>query len=148
MTLERLDEISVMTWISADVMSFWLLWATFTHIKPILTTFDHLLDCRGTFIVPSFDEIWPQPGKERAGKARTRMGYDYILEAMQVSRVVLVMILMKILGKIIFLMMLMIMATHKAINILPQLDGDLENDSADVLEVILDPHNGLGKKQQ
>merc|ERR1712062_434999 len=33
---------------------------------------------RGTFIVPSFDEIWPQPGK-----ARTRMGYDYILEAMQ-----------------------------------------------------------------
>ena len=39
---------------------------------------------RGTFIVPSFDEIWPQPGKERAGKARTRMGYDYILEAMQV----------------------------------------------------------------
>merc|ERR1712126_76310 len=38
---------------------------------------------RGTFIVPSFDEIWPQPGKERAGKARTRMGYDYILEAMQ-----------------------------------------------------------------
>merc|ERR1712107_916272 len=34
---------------------------------------------RGTFIVPSFDEIWPQPGKERAGKARTRMGYDYIL---------------------------------------------------------------------
>ena len=40
---------------------------------------------RGTFIVPSFDEIWPQPGKERAGKARTRMGYDYILEAMQVG---------------------------------------------------------------
>ena len=39
---------------------------------------------RGTFIVPSFDEIWPQPGKERSGKARTRMGYDYILEAMQV----------------------------------------------------------------
>merc|ERR1711981_1360715 len=38
---------------------------------------------RGTFIVPSFDEIWPQPGKERAGKSRTRMGYDYILEAMQ-----------------------------------------------------------------
>merc|ERR1712156_457069 len=38
---------------------------------------------RGTFVVPSFDEIWPQPGKERAGKARTRMGYDYILEAMQ-----------------------------------------------------------------
>jgi len=38
---------------------------------------------RGTFIVPSFDEIWPQAGKERAGKARNRMGYDYILEAMQ-----------------------------------------------------------------
>ena len=75
------------------------------------------------------------------------MGYDYILEAMQVTRMVLVMILMKILGKIIFLMMLMIMATHKAINILPQLDGDLENDSADVLEVILDPHNGLGNKK-
>ena len=67
-----------------------------------MTTFDHLFDCRGTFIVPSFDEIWPQPGKERAGKARTRMGYDYILEAMQVTRMVLVMILMKI-----FLIMLM-----------------------------------------
>ena len=67
---------------------------------------------RGTFIVPSFDEIWPQPGKERAGKARTRMGYDYILEAMQVTRMVLVMILMKILGKIIFLIMLIMMATH------------------------------------
>ena len=38
---------------------------------------------RGTFIVPSFDEIWPQPGKERSSKARARMGYDYILEAMQ-----------------------------------------------------------------
>merc|ERR1712179_268312 len=41
---------------------------------------------RGTFIVPSFDEIWPQAGKDgiRGGKgARTRMGYDYILEAMQ-----------------------------------------------------------------
>jgi len=38
---------------------------------------------RGTFIVPSFDEIWPQPGKERYCKARNRMGYDYILEAMQ-----------------------------------------------------------------
>merc|ERR1711890_41665 len=38
---------------------------------------------RGTFIVPSFDEIWPQPGKERYCKSRNRMGYDYILEAMQ-----------------------------------------------------------------
>jgi len=39
---------------------------------------------RGTFIVPSFDEIWPQPGKERPGDARKkRMGMDYILEAMQ-----------------------------------------------------------------
>ena len=36
---------------------------------------------RGTFIVPSFDEIWPQPGKERPGDAkRKRMGIDYILE--------------------------------------------------------------------
>ena len=77
-----------------------------------MTTFDHLLDRRGTFIVPSFDEIWPQPGKERAGKARTRMGYDYILEAMQVTRMVLVMILMKILGKKILLMVMM--ATDKA----------------------------------
>ena len=50
-------------------------------ILTILTIFIN----RGTFIVPSFDEIWPQPGKERAGKARTRMGYDYILEAMQVG---------------------------------------------------------------
>ena len=80
-----------------------------------LTTFDHLLDCRGTFIVPSFDEIWPQPGKERTGKARTRMGYDYILEAMQVTRMVLVMILMKILGKKILLMVMM--AADKAIKI-------------------------------
>merc|ERR1712227_9638 len=32
---------------------------------------------RGTFIVPSFDEIWPQPGKERC-KARKRMGMEYI----------------------------------------------------------------------
>lgn len=39
---------------------------------------------RGTFIVPSFDEIWPQAGKERTGKGKNaRMGYDYILEAMQ-----------------------------------------------------------------
>lgn len=38
---------------------------------------------RGTFIVPSFDEIWPQAGKERGSKARRRMGMDYILEAMQ-----------------------------------------------------------------
>merc|ERR1712025_859029 len=37
---------------------------------------------RGAFIVPSFDEIWPQAGKERS-KARKRMGMDYILEAMQ-----------------------------------------------------------------
>ena len=35
---------------------------------------------RGTFIVPSFDEIWPQPGKERLGKGSRRMGIDYILE--------------------------------------------------------------------
>ena len=34
---------------------------------------------RGTFIVPSFDEIWPQAGKQRE-KARKRMGMDYILE--------------------------------------------------------------------
>merc|ERR1712055_1157649 len=38
---------------------------------------------RGTFIVPSFDEIWPQAGKERSNKSRARMGYDYIMEAMQ-----------------------------------------------------------------
>merc|ERR1711981_1304749 len=38
---------------------------------------------RGTFIVPSFDEIWPQAGKERLGKGSKRMGMDYILEAMQ-----------------------------------------------------------------
>merc|ERR1719180_458943 len=39
---------------------------------------------RGTFIVPSFDEIWPQAGKEggRDGKKK-RMGIDYILDAMQ-----------------------------------------------------------------
>merc|ERR1712203_376546 len=31
---------------------------------------------RGTFIVPSFDEIWPQAGKGRAGDARRkRMGH-------------------------------------------------------------------------
>ena len=34
---------------------------------------------RGTFIVPSFDEIWPQAGKQRE-KARKRMGMEYILE--------------------------------------------------------------------
>ena len=34
---------------------------------------------RGTFIVPSFDEIWPQAGKERS-RARKRMGMEYILE--------------------------------------------------------------------
>merc|ERR1711910_135767 len=38
---------------------------------------------RGTFIVPSFDEIWPQPGKSAAEKKRKRMGMEYILEAMQ-----------------------------------------------------------------
>merc|ERR1712025_176392 len=39
---------------------------------------------RGTFIVPSFDEIWPQAGRGRPGDARRkRMGIDYILEAMQ-----------------------------------------------------------------
>merc|ERR1712226_470059 len=41
---------------------------------------------RGTFIVPSFDEIWPQAGKDgvRGGKgAKMRMSYDYILDAMQ-----------------------------------------------------------------
>jgi hypothetical protein len=38
--------------------------------------------CRGTFIVPSFDEIWPQAGKEkeREKKKAKRMGLDYILE--------------------------------------------------------------------
>merc|ERR1712079_883942 len=39
---------------------------------------------RGTFIVPSFDEIWPQAGKGSARDARRkRMGMEYILEAMQ-----------------------------------------------------------------
>jgi len=38
---------------------------------------------RGTFIVPSFDEIWPQAGKDRLGKGSKRMGMEYILEAMQ-----------------------------------------------------------------
>merc|ERR1739844_672742 len=38
---------------------------------------------RGTFIVPSFDEIWPQAGEERLGKGSKRMGMEYILEAMQ-----------------------------------------------------------------
>jgi len=39
---------------------------------------------RGTFIVPSFDEIWPQHGKNSSGKKKEkRMGMDYILEAMQ-----------------------------------------------------------------
>jgi len=37
---------------------------------------------RGTFIVPSFDEIWPQAGKDTKKKAK-RMGMEYILEAMQ-----------------------------------------------------------------
>ena len=34
---------------------------------------------RGTFIVPSFDEIWPNPNKVREKKLR-RMGMEYILE--------------------------------------------------------------------
>merc|ERR1711974_541606 len=38
---------------------------------------------RGTFIVPSFDEIWPQAGKGREAASRKRMGMEYILEAMQ-----------------------------------------------------------------
>ena len=38
---------------------------------------------RGTFIVPSFDEIWPQAGKGREAARRKRMGMEYILEAMQ-----------------------------------------------------------------
>merc|ERR1739848_186205 len=38
---------------------------------------------RGTFIVPSFDEIWPQAGKERLGKGSKWMGMEYILEDMQ-----------------------------------------------------------------
>jgi len=38
---------------------------------------------RGTFIVPSFDEIWPQAGKERKNDKKRRMGIDYILDAMQ-----------------------------------------------------------------
>jgi hypothetical protein len=39
--------------------------------------------CRGTFIVPSFDEIWPQAGKEKEKDKKRkakRMGLDYILE--------------------------------------------------------------------
>jgi len=40
---------------------------------------------RGTFIVPSFDEIWPQHGSadRNKDKKHKRMGMDYILEAMQ-----------------------------------------------------------------
>merc|ERR1719389_951459 len=39
---------------------------------------------RGTFIVPSFDEIWPQEGKgSKRDARRKRMGMEYILEAMQ-----------------------------------------------------------------
>merc|ERR1712168_1684702 len=40
---------------------------------------------RGNFIVPSFDEIWPGLGKQRedGAKKEKRMGYDYIMEAMQ-----------------------------------------------------------------
>ena len=39
---------------------------------------------RGTFIVPSFDEIWPQAGKEKPGKGSKRMGMDYILEVRRI----------------------------------------------------------------
>ena len=39
---------------------------------------------RGTFIVPSFDEIWPQAGKEKLGKGSKRMGMDYILEVRRI----------------------------------------------------------------
>jgi len=39
---------------------------------------------RGTFIVPSFDEIWPELGKQREKENKgKRMGMEYILEAMQ-----------------------------------------------------------------
>merc|ERR1712168_926842 len=43
---------------------------------------------RGTFIVPSFDEIWPNLSKESlegggASKKSKKMGMDYILEAME-----------------------------------------------------------------
>jgi len=43
---------------------------------------------RGTFIVPSFDEIWPDLSKESlegggASKKSKKMGMDYILEAME-----------------------------------------------------------------
>jgi len=42
---------------------------------------------RGTFIVPSFDEIWPNLSKESLeggpSKKSKRMGMDYILEAME-----------------------------------------------------------------
>ena len=46
---------------------------------------------RGTFIVPSFDEIWPQAGKDRLGKGSKRMGMEYILE---VRRIVLTPVIM------------------------------------------------------
>lgn len=46
---------------------------------------------RGTFIVPSFDEIWPQAGKERS-KARKRMGMDYILEVSSNFKLILLSI--------------------------------------------------------
>merc|ERR1711915_809445 len=49
---------------------------------------------RGTFIVPSFDEIWPQPGKERLGKGSRRMGIDYILEV--ILRTVSIIIIINI----------------------------------------------------
>ncbi len=51
-----------------------------TSSKNILKMTNNIL-FRGTFIVPSFDEIWPQAGKGRPGDARRkRMGMEYILE--------------------------------------------------------------------
>ena len=43
--------------------------------------------CRGSFIVPSFDEIWPQAGKEKEKekKKAKRMGLDYILEVRETT---------------------------------------------------------------
>ena len=43
----------------------------------IFTVKCYFIFSRGTFIVPSFDEIWPQAGKGRAGDARRkRMGME------------------------------------------------------------------------
>ena len=53
---------------------------------------------RGTFIVPSFDEIWPQAGKERLGKGSKRMGMDYILEVIMKTIIIIVSNSVKILG--------------------------------------------------